>query len=270
MLPYPLRMRHRYNWHPDLPDQRDLLYSERIPAPAKLPTAVDLRSQCSPVFDQGQIGSCTGNALAGNLEFLELKELGAGDGTGASNPEVYTRGKFAHVSRLFIYYNEREIEGTTGQDAGAQIRDGVKSLVKFGACREATWKYGPSQVLKEPSTKAYDEGAAHRISQYLRILSLSEMKQCLASGFPFVLGFTVYESFESPTVAKTGVMPMPEPGEKVLGGHAVMAVGYNDASSTLIVRNSWGTGWGQKGYFEMPYEYADAKKLAQDFWTVRR
>ncbi len=261
--------KHRYNWKPDLPDQRDFLFSERVSAPTTLPSTVDLRSQCSPVFDQGQIGSCTGNALAGAIEFLELKELKA-KGPASTDPEVFTKGKFAHASRLFIYYNERLIEGTTGQDAGAQLRDGVKCLVQYGVCRESTWKYGSPDLLKKPSAKAYDEAKPHSISTYLRIQTLDEMKQCLATGFPFAFGFTVYESFESQAVATSGVMPMPEPSERVLGGHAVLAVGYDDASERLIVRNSWGAKWGQKGYFTMPYAYATAKKLAQDFWTIRK
>ncbi|MGZ3699874.1 MAG: C1 family peptidase [Bdellovibrionota bacterium] len=256
----------RYNWIPDLPDQRDLRFAERIMAPAQVPNAVDLRPNCSPVVDQGKIGSCTGNALAGAIEFLELKELREK----SAGPEVFTQAKFAPVSRLFIYYNERAIEGTTDQDAGAQIRDGVKSLNQTGCCREAIWKYATPQVFKKPSAAAYKEATKHEIAQYLKLGSLSEMKQCLATGFPFAFGFTVYESFESPDVAKTGLMPMPSSDERVLGGHAVLAVGYDDSSKQLIVRNSWGTKWGDQGYFRMPYAYVEGKRLAQDFWTIRK
>ncbi len=96
------------------------------------------------------------------------------------------------------------------------------------------------------------------------------MRTCLADGYPFVFGFTVYESFESATVARTGRANLPKPGEKVLGGHAVMAVGYNDKQKRFIVRNSWGTGWGKKGYFTMPYAYLDDRDLSDDFWTIRR
>lgn len=256
----------KYNWIPDLPDQRDQLFSEKVTAPPEIPASIDLRHECSPVFNQGQIGSCTGNALAGALEFLEKKELKK---SSAKKGQVFTPGKFTHVSRLFIYYNERLIEGTTDQDAGAQLRDGVKALVQYGACRETTWKYSATQLLKKPSAKAYQEAKDHEISTYLRLQSLEEMKQCLASGFPFAFGFTVYESFESATVAKTGVMPMPKPSERTLGGHAVLAVGYDDEKEVLIVRNSWGTQWGMAGYFFMPYAYFEKKSLAQDFWTLR-
>lgn len=260
------KTKHRYNWHPDIPDQRDFLYAEKVAAPVHVPPSVDLRGKCSPVFDQGQIGSCTGNALAGGLEFLEIKEMKT-TGKGA---DVFDPKKFQHISRLFIYYNERELEGTTDHDAGAMLRDGVKSLVQWGACREATWKYGPSLVLKKPTAKAYTEASAHEISTYLRILTLDQMRQCLAEGYPFAFGFSVYESFESPEVAKSGRMPMPKTTEKLLGGHAVLAVGYDDAKGMLIVRNSWGTAWGDRGYFYMPYDYVQSAKLAQDFWTLRK
>ncbi len=257
----------RYNWHPDLPDQRDYLFSERAKPAAAVPRKIDLRSECPPVANQGKIGSCTGNALAGALEFLELGELHA-----KSKPvsQVFTPGRYDPVSRLFIYYNERSLEGTTGTDGGAQLRDGIKSLARWGACRESLWKYVTGNVLKKPTPKAYTDGEDHRISEYLRIQSLPEMRQCLASGSPFVFGFAVYESFESPEVARTGEVPMPEPDERVLGGHAVCAVGYDDSERVLIVRNSWGPSWGDRGYFYLPYAYVDTKGLAQDFWVVRR
>lgn len=230
--------RHRYNWLPDLPDHRDFIYTEKVVAPLSLPQLVDLRPQCSPVFDQKQIGSCTANALAGAMEFLELGELRQKN----QSAEVFG-AEFAALSRLFIYYNERVIEGTTTQDAGAMLRDGVKSLCDRGVCREILWKYATANVFKKPVAKAYAEGAKHCISSYLRLLSLNDMRQCLASGFPFVFGFSVYESFESPAVARTGVMSMPDSSERLLGGHAVMAVGYDDAKKRLVVRNSWGSQW---------------------------
>jgi C1A family cysteine protease len=258
------RSRRRYNWIPDLPDQRDLLFRKVMAPPAKLPRAVDLRAHCPPVVNQGQIGSCTGNSLAGLIGYLELRELKSG------GPEVFTKGKFSPISRLFIYYNERALEGTVDSDHGAQLRDGVKSLLNDGFCRESTWKYGESQVLKKPSAQAYTEATKHKISQYVRLSTLDEMRHCLASNFPFVFGFTVYESFETAEVKKTGIMPMPEAAERVLGGHAVMAVGYDDAKRHLIIRNSWGTSWGQDGHFLMPYAYIQERGLADDFWTIRK
>jgi len=273
VIPFPKiqgksRFGFKYNWKRDLPDQRDLRFSTLLAPPEKLPPKCDLRDQCSPVFNQGQIGSCTGNAMAGALEFLELKELK--EKSNQSEPFVYDPKVFSNISRLFIYYNERLLEGTTSEDAGANLRDGIKSLNKWGACRETLWNYDPENTFTEPTDNSYQEAQKHKIGSYYKIVGLTEMKQCLAGGFPFAFGFTVYESFESPEVEKTGIMPLPESNEEVLGGHAVLAVGYDDSTNYLIVRNSWGTNWGQKGYFLMPYDYISKLKLADDFWTIRR
>jgi C1A family cysteine protease len=240
--------KHKYNWKPDLPDQRDHFYA--VTAPKKVPNKIDLREECPPVFNQGQIGSCTGNALAGAVEFME-KSTNA-------------------LSRLFIYYNERAIEGHTDQDAGASLRDGVKSLSQYGACLEKEWKYSKTNVLKKPSAPAYKSALTRAITEYVRLIGLPQLKQCLADGFPFVFGFSVYESFETAEVAKSGIMPMPGMSEHMLGGHAVMAVGYDDSKKCIIVRNSWGESWGDGGYFYMPYEYVQSAKLSQDFWTIRK
>jgi C1A family cysteine protease len=177
---------------------------------------------------------------------------------------------FVNVSRLFIYYNERVIEHTVSEDAGAMIRDGIKALVKQGVCSEKKWPYVVSKFATKPNPACYKEALNHQVVAYARIQTLDEMRACLAEGYPFVFGFTVYESFESQQVAKTGVVPMPKPKEKVLGGHAVLAVGYDDAQKRLLVRNSWGTGWGMKGYFTFPYDYAADRNLSDDFWTIRR
>ena len=242
-----------YGWTPDLPDQRDKLYSAIAAPPKRLPSSVDLRPGCSGVENQGQLGSCTANALAGNLEFLEIK---------ASKPPV-------DLSRLFIYYNERSIEGTTAQDSGAMLRDGIKALAKQGVCAEASWPYVISKFAVKPPVPCYKAGLQHEITSYHRILTLKEMRMCLAEGYPFVFGFTVYESFESPAVAKSGVLDMPKPNEKTLGGHAVLAVGYDDSAQRFLIRNSWGTDWGMQGYFTIPYGYLDNRNLADDFWTIR-
>jgi C1A family cysteine protease len=244
----------RYGWVPDTPDQRDLLYAAVRPAPVTLPTFIDLRPACSSVEDQGNLGSCTGNALAGAIEFLERKD----------------RVLFVDASRLFIYYNERAMEGTVKSDSGAMIRDGIKTLKNIGVCSEMRWPYIISKFSIKPGTACYKEALKRRITSYHRILTLDEMRVCLAEGFPFVFGFTVYESFESPEVAKTGIVPMPQPSERTLGGHAVVAVGYDDGQRRFIVRNSWGTAWGQKGYFTIPYEYLANRNLSDDLWTIRR
>ena len=119
------------------------------------------------------------------------------------------------------------------------------------------------------SAACFKSALKHQVLTYHRILSLIEMKRCLAEGYPFVFGFTVYESFESPAVAKSGRLDLPKPNEKSMGGHAIMAVGYDDATKRLLIRNSWGTDWGLAGYFTMPYDYAADRNLADDFWTIR-
>jgi C1A family cysteine protease len=247
--------RRTYGWLPDVPDQRDYLLGTVLKIPAKLPASVDLRKTCSAVEDQGDLGSCTANALAGALEFLERKDK--------VKP-------FEDFSRLFIYYNERVIEHTIKSDSGAMLRDGIKTLAKQGTCSEKSWPYAVASFTKKPSAACYKEAMDHCIASYRRVVTADEMRACLAEGFPFVFGFTVYESFESQTVAKTGVVDMPKKGERSLGGHAVMAVGYDDPKKRFLIRNSWGTGWGQKGYFTMPYNYLKNRDLSDDFWTIRR
>lgn len=250
----------RFGWKPDLPDQRDLLYSAPLTALRGTPEKVDLRSKCPPVYDQGQLGSCTANAIGAAFQFNQKK----------------AKLKSFVPSRLFIYYNERDMEGTVAQDAGAYIRDGIKSVNKLGACPETLWPYDPSpyppnpRLTLKPSPNCYTEANKHTAVQYARVpRTESQMKGCLASGYPFVYGFTVYESFESTAVSKTGIVPMPKSGEEVLGGHAVLAVGYDDSTRRFIVRNSWGTGWAVKGYFFMPYAYLLDSNLSDDFWTIR-
>jgi C1A family cysteine protease len=252
-IPFRFRKPARYGWLPDLPDQRDVLYTAIRAVPKKLPKKTDLRPQCSPVEDQGNLGSCTGNALVGALEYLEIKD----------------NKKFADLSRLFVYYNERVIEHTVKTDAGAMIRDGIKSLKKYGVCTEKKWPYVVSKFATKATKACYKEALDHQITAYQRIATLDQMRACLAEGFPFVFGFSVYDSFESQSVAKTGVVKMPKPGERLLGGHAVLAVGYDDEAKRFTVRNSWGTGWGQKGYFTMPYDYLSDRNLADDFWTIQ-
>jgi len=214
----------------------------------------DLRAGCSPVEDQGEMGSCTANALAGALEFLQKK-----GGLAVEDK-----------SRLFIYYNERVMGHSVGEDSGAQLRDGIKTLVNQGACRESIWPYRADKLLVKPPESCYRDAMDHRITRYRRIVSLKEMKSCLADGFPFVFGFMVFNSFETPRVARSGLVDMPGRRESPLGGHAVMAVGYDELTSRFIVRNSWGTGWGMKGYFTMPYAYLDSRELSDDFWTIRK
>ena len=244
----------RYGWIPDLPDHRDYLYAAPAAVLQTLPLSFDLTAKCPPVYDQGQLGSCTANAIAGAIEFDQMKQ----------------QVKVFIPSRLFIYYNERAMEGTINSDSGAMIRDGIKSVANQGGCPEDEWPYDITKFQVQPPGVCYQDALQYKVVLYQSLVqSLVQMKGCLASGYPFVFGFTVYESFESQQVAQTGHAPMPALGEVVLGGHAVLAVGYDDASQWFIVRNSWGVNWGMKGYFTLPYAYLTDANLASDFWMIQ-
>ena len=244
----------RFGWVPDLPDHRDHSYAAPLVNLGKLPDKVDLRPNCPPVYDQGQLGSCTANAIAGAIEFGRMKE---------HKQDVVP-------SRLFIYYNERVMEGTVNSDSGAMIRDGIKSVATDGDAPETEWPYDITKFTEKPPAKVYSDAKQYKVLQYQRVpRNLTQMKGCLASGYPFVFGFSVYESFESPDVAKTGQVSMPGSNEQEVGGHAVVAVGYDDSQQRFIVRNSWGGDWGIAGYFTMPYTYLTDSNLSDDFWTIR-
>ena len=163
------------------------------------------------------------------------------------------------------------MENTVASDAGAQIRDGIKSVVSQGVCAETLWPYIEAQFATQPSAPYGMIAGTHPAVNYSRVprRDAGQFKACLAAGFPFVLGITVYESFESDDVAHTGVVPMPGDSETTLGGHAVLAVGYDDGSQRFLVRNSWGSDWGMGGYFTIPYAYLTDDNLASDFWTIR-
>jgi C1A family cysteine protease len=243
----------RFNCKPDRPDYRDKPY---MLSHVTMPPVVDLRTQCPPIFDQGQEGSCTANGLAFALGFLEL--------TGDPSLVLPNNVPF---SRQFIYYGERAIEGTTSQDSGAMIRDGVKLLNQTGACSESTWPYLTTDMFTPPPQAAYNEAALHKITAYQRINGLYGIENCLATAFPVVLGFTVYENFES--IEPDGMMPMPGPNDGVLGGHCVACVGYDQNQQLLICANSWGPSWGASGFFYMPYSYVNLGLLS-DMWTLRK
>jgi len=241
----------RYGWRPDVPDVRDHSFS--IAAPTKLPSLIDLRDACPMVYDQGKLGSCTANAIGAAYEFDVMKQK---------------KVDFT-PSRLFIYYNERVIEGTIKQDAGAEIRDGIKSIAQTGVCTEKTWPYTISKFAKKPTKASFKEATKHKAVTYQRVnQNAIDLKTALAAGFPVIFGFSVYESFESVEVARTGVANLPLADERMIGGHAVLLVGYDDHTQRWLVRNSWGTNWGQAGYFTMPYSYLTNRNLASDFWTV--
>lgn len=264
----------RYGWSPDRPDVRDFKFHKtfKIASPTTLPGRVDLRDRMPQVYDQGNLGSCTANAIAAAIEF-ELRKAGE---------NAYT------PSRLAIYYQERLIEGFPDQDTGAEIRDGMQVINNFGAAHESLWPYDESKFAIEPPANVWLDGTHGFVTGYYAIdQKINLLKQCLVDGFPFVFGFSVYDSFEGPVVEKTGILADPQRGEAMQGGHAVLAVGYinsewlplrltNNASlgkdpsgGYVIVRNSWGPEWGEKGYFYMPWSYILNPDLASDFWTVR-
>ena len=244
----------RYGWIPDVPDHRDLLYAAMVSV-TKLPDKVDLRLRCPPVYDQGSLGSCTANAIGGAIQFERLKQK--------LKPDFVP-------SRLFIYYNERAMENSIASDSGAQIRDGIKSIATLGDCPESEWPYDIEKFTVKPTKQCYKDAIKYTAVQYQRVPQmLSQMKGCIASGYPFVFGFSVYSGFENPKVAESGELNMPTSKETLLGGHAVVAVGYDDKTQRFIVRNSWGKSWGIKGYFTMPYAYLTDSNLADDLWTIR-
>jgi C1A family cysteine protease len=244
-------MKRFYGWIPSKPDHRDFLFA---PDPSVvLPPSVDLRSKCPPIYDQGQLGSCTANGIGFAYEFDRLKQ-----GLTDFMP-----------SRLFIYYNERKLEGTIKSDSGVSIRDGFKVMNTLGVCPESEWKYNISKFTCKPSNKCYRDALKDRAIQYKAVnQALFDIKSSLASGIPVVIGISVYESFESSAVAISGIVPMPGPNETCLGGHCTAVVGYEDSISRWIVRNSWGDSWGDKGHFYLPYQYLTNPNLSDDFWNM--
>lgn len=244
----------RYGWLPDLPDQRDHRYAAPATIAKTLPARVDLRQQCPPVLDQSVLGSCTANAIANAHYFGQLKQ----DPAAAALP-----------SRLFIYYNQRMMAGTHDHDSGATLRDGIKSIARQGVCTENRWPYDIAKFAKKPTTIAFKEALKQQELTYRRVpQSLSQLKGCLAEGWPFLFGFTVYQSFESPRVSRTGQISLPSPIESPLGGHAALAVGYDDIRQNFTLMNSWGEKWGERGFGYLPYAYLLDPGLAGDFWVM--
>jgi C1A family cysteine protease len=244
-----------YGWRPDFPDHRDLTFSPPAP-PEVLPAKVDLREKCPKIYDQGALGSCTANAIAAAIEFDQIKQ---------GLPEFTP-------SRLFIYYNERVIEGTVRTDSGAMIRDGIKSINTLGAPPETDWPYKIGKFAARPPKRAFTDGKLHPAVSYARVGGVQrteeDLMKTLASGFPFVFGFSVFKSFESQDVANSGLVHLPGPDEELVGGHAVLGIGYDRAARLFQVRNSWAANWGDKGHFWMPFEYLTNNNLSDDFWVV--
>lgn len=201
-----------------------------------------------PVYDQLKLGACTANALVACYECLTPNFMG---------------------SRLFLYYNERLIENTIAQDCGTQIFDGVKALETYGVCLESEYPYVVSRFSVQPPQKCYTNALRHKVLKALNVRAdLTSLKTCLAAGYPMVVGIEIYTSFETELVAKTGFVTMPCPKDSLLGGHAVCIVGYDDSRQIFIMRNSWGSSWGDNGHFYLPYVYLTNPTLTSDIWTL--
>jgi len=240
-----------YGWRPSLPDHRDLKFDH---------TSVPILDEVDPredpmmpvVYDQGQLGSCTANAVAACLQY--------------NHGVVYGR-KARRPSRLDIYYGERELEGSLGRgDTGAFGRDGFKFAQQTGYLLERKWPYDISQYAVTPP-----DGTRIKLEQqYAAVPQVEDsIKAALSNRQTVAFGFTVYDSFESAKTAETGVVSMPSKSESVLGGHEVLAVGYLEAQPDYVLcRNSWGTGWGLAGYFLMPWDYILNPDLASDHRTI--
>ena len=240
-------------YRPDPSDEGDTRYSAERFSDAELPPRVDLREFMTEVEQQGELGSCTANAMAGAYEYLAKRQKGWAE----------------DVSRLFIYFNARELDGSVHEDAGSYLKSCIETLQKHGACFERTWPYNVKKVFEKPHENAYDEGVNFLIDDSERIeIDLHDMKHCLAEGYPFAFGVILFESFEK--VGKDGRVTLPNPEtEKSDGGHAMLCVGYSDTDEVFIVRNSWGSDWGDQGYCYIPYDYMTNSEICGDCWTIR-
>jgi C1A family cysteine protease len=231
-------------------------------AAADAPAKVDLTPWCSPIEDQGHIGSCTANAAVGLLEYFQQKAF----------------GRYTDASRLFVYKAERNLLGWTG-DTGAYLRTAMGALALFGAPPERYWPYDETSFDVEPPAFCYAFGASYQGLKYFRLdpagtsadQALANIKAYLAAGFPSMFGFPVYPEYDNPLTG--GLVAYPAASSSSRGGHANVAVGYDDNltigadQGALLIRNSWGTGWANAGYAWMSYKYV-TQGLANDWWSL--
>ena len=245
--------RHLSGWKRDRPDHRDVLFSGPLKAGAPIPKSADNSGKCSPVENQQDLGSCTANSSTSAMEYILIK----------------TGRPLVELSRLFVYYYTRKIEGTPPtEDSGAYIRDVMKCLSYFGAPQEKLWPYDVSKFSIGPNYTAIRDAKLRRATRYLRCMGLDAIKRTIAEGYTSVGGFSVPENMMSDACSKTGIVQFPSTDEPMIGGHAVHFIGYDDNTKLLKFQNSWGTGWGAKGFGFLPYDFV-LKNLADDFWTIR-
>jgi C1A family cysteine protease len=254
-------LKYKLNVKPDRKDNRDfILNKKKFYTSINIGSSASLRSSFPAVYDQGEEGSCTGNGWCGFREYWQI---------------VKNVTPFVPLSRQFIYYWERAMEGNINVDSGASISDGGMVLNKQGVCPELDDPYTPQDFAICPNQKAINDALAYRISAYYRVNDLNGVKLALTQGLPVVIGVDVYESFQSSSAAQTGVIPMPDTNnEQLLGGHCIVICGYQDTSNGILgigkqgfitFRNSWSDQWGDKGYGTM--EYPVFKKIVNDMWT---
>ena len=271
-------MKRIYPIKPQTEDIRDYkLFSPKVSK--TISKSVDLRDRNPEIFDQLDLGSCSANAGVANMMMLESKK------------KHIDIKDVPLLSRLFLYYNERSLEGNVYEDSGATMRSICKALNKFGVCEESYFPYDITKFTNPPTEEAINNGRNYRISAYHALKNLYDIKAYLdIYEVPVLIGMQIFESFESEEVAKTGIVPLPKPNEKTFGGHAVLVVGYDDnfvfdsstnkfvnmvkniflpssSKGALIVRNSWSENWGDKGYFYLPYSFV-TKGYAFDFWAL--
>ena len=236
-------------------DKRDHAYSDAYQPALKLPIRTDLRSLAPPAWDQGTVGTCHAEMTCAAM--------------------CVARGQaglpYLDPSVLFSAYTTRALEGHANEDSGATIRSTFKAAAAFGVCSSETWPYIVARLCVRPTPKSYAEAKLHEAIQYQFLSqSAAELRGALANGHVWGFGITVYESFESAQVARTGLVPMPKPTEQALGGHALLCVGYDDLRARFLIRNSWGTGWGIDGHCWMPYSYILNPNLAFNHGTIQR
>lgn len=242
------------NWKRQPNDDRDLRSVRHLAAPVELPANFELDKQI-PVYDQGNIGSCTANSACACFRY-EVAQL-------VNNFNF-------DPSRLFQYYNSRWLAGLEDEDSGAYIRDAFKAMNKYGLALENTWPYVTKDYAKEPSEMAYTEALENVTVKYAAVAqNETEIKQTLISGAAVSFGFNVYSSFFGSWNQSTGVMPLPKKSEALQGGHAVTIVGYDDSKKCFLIQNSWGTEWGIDGKFWMPYSFLLSSKECDDFWCIQ-